>query len=377
MTITQIDLAQIDLPALIERDGYPLRWQGGEWKGACPFCGGHERRAADRFRVQEKRADGGWLFACRKCGKNGDAITYRRDRHGETFAQACAALGVAHTEQRTAGPRKPTRPAFVPIERRAETWQAAAEAFALRCADVLWTPAGAKARAYLRGRGFTDDTLRAFVIGYNTASQRLAGQWWAWRGITIPRYYGGDLWAVNVRRHRADVEADSGDGKYRMLAGGTPGALFNADALITESQRGAIHTVIVTGGELDCMAAMQCAPAGVWAVTLGGETAKPDAEHVHVLRSYDVLVCLDNDATGEANAAKWLAALPVARRVHAPIGKDMNDTVRAGSDLRAWLAGNVRIDADTQRGDATAADMFARGYEMSVTPEGRYLAQHA
>jgi DNA primase len=391
MTHLQIDLAQIDLPALIERDGYPLRWQGREWHGACPFCGGAEKRSADRFRIQEKRSGGGWLYACRRCGKGGDAITYRRERHGESFADACAALGVALEAQRRAGPRKPARAAFVPIEPPAETWQDTAEAFALRCADALWTQAGARALTYLRGRGFADDTVRAFGIGVhlppNNARGAAVGQWWAARGITLPRYYGGHIWQVSIRRSDETIAAeilaeglDPHDAdnrknrRYKSLTGShSSKALFNSDALITESRRAALHTVVVVGGEFDCMTAHQCAPAGMLAVTLGSEGATPDAECAYNLSGLDVLICLDSDTPGEAGAAKWLAAIPGARRIVSPVGKDLNDALRSGADLCAWLAGQVHYDRDVN--GATINDMMARGYNVTVRDDGRLFAE--
>jgi hypothetical protein len=381
MNATRIDLRGIDLPALVEQDKVNLRGNGQRYCAPCPNCGGR-----DRFYLT-LHSDDVWTFTCNanckpcsaKGNTSGDAIAYLRWRNpGMSFPDACAALGVAREAQRHRAPRKPTRPAFVPIERRADTWQDAAADFALRCSTALWDRGAVQALTYLRGRGFTDDTLRVFDIGWHDPGNgdkgvKLAGQWWAWRGVTIPRSYAGNVWAVNVRRWRSDIEDDGGSGKYRMLQGGTPGALFNADRLITESQRGGVHTVIVTGGEFDTMSVMQCAPAGVHAVTLGGEGATPDAEHIHILRDFDVLACLDSDAAGDAGAAKWLAAIPGARRIVSPIGKDLNDFLRSGADLRAWLAGQVHFARDVD--GATINDMIEHGYNVSIQADGRLFAE--
>jgi len=68
---------------LISADGGALKKQattgGGEYAGACPWCGG-----ADRFRVWP----GTGRYWCRGCGKAGDAIQYLRDRRGLSFIEA-------------------------------------------------------------------------------------------------------------------------------------------------------------------------------------------------------------------------------------------------------------------------------------------------
>ena len=342
-----IDITKIDLPGMIMRDGFDLRWHSRQWDGPCPFCGG-----TDRFRVHEKGIDGRWVYTCRKCKAGGDAITYLRERHNMSFAEACDALGVASTTPILRAPKLTY--ASTAIEARSVAWQKATQAFAQRCANTLWSSVGASALAYLHGRGFNNDTLRKFCIGYNAKSIKLGGKWWAWRGITIPRYQADELWAVNVRRRQSDIEAAKrhnviarqtgqgevwNDGKYVMVAGGTPRVLFNADALRMASMSSPIHTVIVTGGEFDAMSVMQCAPTGVHAITLGGEAINPTQQHREELSSYRVFICSDNDEAGEACGAKWLAAISDAIRIHAPIGKDLNDSLRAGVDLHAWLAG--------------------------------------
>jgi len=77
----------------------------------------------------------------------------------------------------------------------------------------LWTPGGAVALDYLRHRCLTDETIRAWHIGYNPTRRQASGSAWglaestvvsAAAGITIPRFILGELWAVNVRRMNID-----------------------------------------------------------------------------------------------------------------------------------------------------------------------------
>jgi DNA primase len=59
---------------------------GGEYAGACPWCGG-----ADRFRVWPNANKPGYW--CRQCDRQGDAIQFLRDYEGLSYWEACERLG--------------------------------------------------------------------------------------------------------------------------------------------------------------------------------------------------------------------------------------------------------------------------------------------
>jgi DNA primase len=88
---------EMNLLDLIGADGGTLKKQattgGGEYAGACFWCGGN-----DRFRVWVKSG----RYWCRGCGKAGDEIQYLRERRGLSFLEACEYLGY------DPGPRKDT-----------------------------------------------------------------------------------------------------------------------------------------------------------------------------------------------------------------------------------------------------------------------------
>ena len=83
---------------LIEADGGTMKCMamtyGGEYAGACPWCGG-----VDRFRVWPERG----RYWCRNCGKHGDTIQYLRDKRGLTFQYACRFIGRDPSEAWTNG----------------------------------------------------------------------------------------------------------------------------------------------------------------------------------------------------------------------------------------------------------------------------------
>lgn len=188
-----------------------------------------------------------------------------------------------------------------------------------------------------------------------------------------------------MRRQRADIAADGGDGKYKLVAGSTPLQLWNGDALITPTMRAGLAVALITGGEFDAMVALQHAPIQLTCVTLGGEAAEPTPEVIASLEGLRVIVALDSDAQGDAGAAKWLAALPGSTRAHTPTGKDITDLWRAGGDaaVSAWLRKVAGMSTDTP---ATAGDddnaaiidwLFSAGYEPRYGADGRIVAARA
>ena len=79
----------INLLDLLDQNGCRLRkvanTKGGEYAGACPFCGGN-----DRFRVWSETG----RYWCRQCDKNGDAIQFVRETKGMGYREACNYLDV-------------------------------------------------------------------------------------------------------------------------------------------------------------------------------------------------------------------------------------------------------------------------------------------
>jgi len=175
----------VNLLDLIHSDGGTLRkvaiTNGGEYAGACPFCGGN-----DRFRLWPE--DRGGRYLCRGCGTSGDAIQYLRDYRNLSFAEACAILG------HDPGPRSPgalpaPAAAWTPRETTAppEAWQEKARGFLDDAIDLLWTPAGALMRAWLRNeKGLQDATIRKAVGvqsgGFIRATGILGPSGGTWRG---------------------------------------------------------------------------------------------------------------------------------------------------------------------------------------------------
>lgn len=191
---------------------------GGEYAGACPFCGGR-----DRFRVWPHATPPRWW--CRQCERHGDAVAFVQQREGVRFDAAVRMLGLQ-------GPARPYRgavaapPAHPPVsdDPPSAAWQAAAEAFVEASQAQLRGPYR-KPLEWLLQRGYRTETLTAARIGYHPGSGVQGDQhvvprstWglpddpparpggaprtmlWLPRGIVIPWYVDGVLWKVFVRR---------------------------------------------------------------------------------------------------------------------------------------------------------------------------------
>ena len=128
-----------------------LKKAGTTLKGLCPFHG--EKTAS--FVVTPARD----TWHCFGCGKHGDIFTFLMERDGMSFPEALQALaGRAGVEIDERTKREDAHNA-----RLREVLEAAV---AFYHAVLMRSEAGAPALAYLRGRGFTDDTIEKHQLGW-------------------------------------------------------------------------------------------------------------------------------------------------------------------------------------------------------------------
>ena len=337
-------LANVDLVALT---GVSTRMaagtHGGEHKGACPLCGGD-----DRFLAWPDHPSGRGRFWCRRCGRKGDAIDFIRERDGLTFPEAVRALGGEPGQWRppATAPRSPSPPrAATPPSPR---WQERGRLIMERSRARLWEP-DSWALAELHRRGLNDETIRTAGLGDNPVTWLDdAGKWgltgsdiWLPRGIVIPWLAGGELWRLNIRRRRDDLQGGKGP-KFigpRGWAGGNP--LYGVDAVT------AAKLVILVEGELDALTLRQHAGDLVTPVATGSTGGARCLRWVARLALAPlVLISFDADAAGDEAAKYWLGVLDQARRWR-PFWDDVNSMAQAGADVRGWVAAALRQHADS------------------------------
>lgn len=327
-----MDTRQINLVELIGRDTILRKAAstgGGEWHGACPFCGGE-----DRFAVQPN----GHGWSCRQCTPHWqDAIAYVQRRDGIGFKQAVETLGLPLEQQ----PRRPmVRKPLTPDQPQAlhsdyaalscPEWQHNARGFCARSFDTLWSVDGAKALQYLQSRGITQGVIEQAGLGFNEADEYM--KWgehevFLPRGIVIPWMIGGQIWKVNIRR---PIQTP----KYLQAAGGANG-LYNADAIQSDD------IVIVTEGEFDSLV-LRSHCKGMKAVATGTVTGARLIRWVSLLSmAYRVAIAFDADEMTNEGVYKsvlwWLDNLQDKAVRAMPPAHDITDAWKAGMDLQAWL----------------------------------------
>ena len=328
-----------------------LKRAGTAYKGLCPF---HAEKTPS-FIVSPDRE----TWHCFGCGEHGDIFTFLMRRDGLDFREALTRLaeraGVELSERTAREDR---------LRRRLR--EALEAGIAWYREVLLQTPQAEAARVYLQERGFSEETLDRFAIGYapNTweaLSKRLIG-----RGFSIPELIGAGLAGPSNRggvidkfRGRIIIPIRDASGRPIGLGGrilpGNDGpkylnspagplfdkssALFGIDLAKASVRREKL--IVIVEGYTDVMAAHQAGFANVVA-SLG--TALTRGQIELATRYADaVALAYDVDLAGEAATQRGLLeelgpdqSVTKVRVVRIPAGKDPDELIR--TDPEAWKA---------------------------------------
>ena len=144
---------RVDLVAVVQRR-VPLKKSGHDWKGLCPI---HGEKTPSFYVIPDKR-----MFHCFGCGVSGDAIKFVMQVEGRSFREAVEQLAAeAGVDLTPPDPEEARRSA-----RRAALGEVNEKACTFY-ERVLWEhPKGEVARVHLRDRGITEDTAKAWRLGY-------------------------------------------------------------------------------------------------------------------------------------------------------------------------------------------------------------------
>lgn len=262
----------------------------------CPSCG--------HARVVNPTAAGIWY--CQRCYAKGDVFTAVRLRdnveHAQAFADVMRRYAGGGEVSAAVQPVKPSaRPSTVTTS---AAWAKQCGEYLRGCSAAL---PGSPGEMYMRGRGFTLDTLTRFGVGYDAKARIHGALKYPRQAVVYPYsrrldYYGA--------RFITPMKGDNGEVKAMKppisKAGNEP--LFNGAALY------GCEAVFICEGAFDAMAIMQGANAldvaNVGAVALGGTgggrlldalTNRPTGARL--------LICLDNDEPGKTGALALAAKL--------------------------------------------------------------------
>ena len=321
-----------------------LRRAGRNFVGLCPF---HNEKTPS-FSVNAERG----FFHCFGCGVGGSAFDFIMRVEGLTFGEALRSLakkyGVTLPEHDVSGPAAGEREAMLKAS------EVAAEFFA----HVLWnTTDGAMARDYLKSRGISVETARAFMLGYAPSRPASLAKALEKRGLREAGVKVGLVKKDGNDAHdmfRARVMFPIRDAQGRPIAFGgrvldarlpkyinspesplyskarTLYGLFEARQAISSSASSGKDRAILVEGYFDVIALWQ---AGFKEAVAGCGTALT-VEQLRVLSRYtkNVIACFDGDAAGRKASMRaleiFLQAGLLGRGIFIPTGFDPDTFIR-------------------------------------------------
>src|SRR5216684_529361 len=340
-----------------------LRRAGRNFVGLCPF---HNEKTPS-FSVNAERG----FFHCFGCNTGGSVFNFSMRVEGLTFPEAVRSLA------RKYGVTIPERDEYGPAAGEREAMLKANEVAAEFFAHVLWnTTDGALARDYLKSRGITLDTARAFMIGFAPSRPASLAKALERRGL---RDAGTKVGLVKkdatdcYDMFRARVMFPIRDAQARVLAFGgrvldarlpkyinspesplysktrTLYGLNEARQAISSGAASGKDRAILVEGYFDVIALWQ---AGFKEAVAGCGTALT-VEQLRLLSRYtkNVIACFDGDAAGRKASMRaleiFLQAGLLGHGIFIPSGFDPDTFVRErGAAAFAELADNAELLVD-------------------------------
>ncbi len=318
---------------------------GGEYKSACPACGGDDRFYIQPYK-QQKNCVG--YYCCRVCKKSGDAIQFCIDFFGDSVQSACDRLGVTLQEK----PRYSTQvlPLLKALKKQAvhkpfeviapsTEWIKKAGAFVNWSHDqLLHNPGAIK---YLTQRGIPLEAIKLYKIGLcpRTLHRQRTG-WglqdqgdskyiWLPEGIVIPVINpNGDVIRLKIRRK--DYRDGDEFPKYVAVSGSANGLNIIGDK--------SCDTAIVVESELDAYALHYAVGDFAIIIAVGSNIKNPDNMTDYLAKQKSkLLICYDNDDAGRKMLDKWAGLYSHARGYPTPVGKDIGEAIQGNVNIREWL----------------------------------------
>ena len=285
----------------------PLTKKGQNYWGCCPF---HNEKTPS-FCVSEDKG----FCKCFGCGESGDIISFTMKINNMDFKSAIEELAsMAGMKMPEYKPRDPR------VVQREESLFDICEQACKLYQEKLFTPDGAHALEYVRRRGFTDEMIAKYRIGYAPKNNLIAGKFNTPKqlidsGLCRRGDYGmydffRDKLMFPIFNAKGKVVAFSG----RSLDGSEPKYINTTDTDIFHKRntifgfnfaRESIHRAnrsIVVEGQIDAIK-MQVHGFGETVAPLG--TALTE-DHINLLckSNRNITFCFDGDTAGQKAAAR-------------------------------------------------------------------------
>jgi len=396
MGIPDEDIVQVrastDIVALIG-EYTPLKRVGRRFVGLCPF---HSEKSGS-FSVNGEEG----LYYCFGCGAKGDAISFLRAIDGCSFVEAVERLGakagIAVRNEAGEQDRKAR-------DERQSLYDAMEKAVDFYHDRLLTHPDAARARQYLRSRGFASDTVRQFRLGWapeggsqltqgikanraaltgaGLSTQGSYGLRDVFRGRVIFPIFQADGKAVALGGRLVPGIGDGQGPKYRNSAESRVYQKRSTLYGLNFARQSIVHSgeVIVCEGYTDVIG---CFRAGLPRAVATCGTALTD-DHFKLLARFGrrIILAFDADMAGQSAAARfyeWEKRFEIEVAVAAmPPGIDPGELATSDPDqLRAAVAGaksylDFRVGRAIDTEDLKHPEGRARAAEAAVA----VIAEH-
>ena len=287
----------------------PLVKKGQNYWGCCPF---HNEKTPS-FSVNEEKG----FYHCFGCGAHGDIISFTMNTEHVEFKTALQELAdMAGIKMPTVQQKSPERVAaensyFDICEKACSEYQ-----------KLLFSDAGADALNYVRGRGFTDDMIKKYRLGYAPKNNLIASKFVDIKQsnlLATGLVRQGEFGLYDFFRHKLMFPIFDAHGKViafsgRSLDGSEPKYINTTDTEMFHKRmtifgfnfaRDEIYKKnrsIVVEGQIDAIQ-MQCNGFGETVAPLG--TALTE-DHIALLckSNRNIIFCFDGDGAGQKAAAR-------------------------------------------------------------------------
>ncbi|MDW3024422.1 MAG: DNA primase [Alphaproteobacteria bacterium] len=357
----------------------PLTRKGQNYWGCCPF---HNEKTPS-FSVNEEKG----FYHCFGCGEHGDIISFTMKQGNMDFKAAIAELAnMAGLKMPDYKPRDPN------IVRHEDALFDICERAAQTYSEKLFTPDASHALDYVRRRGFSDEEIKKYRIGYAPKNNIIANKF-AESKFLIPSGLcrRGDYGLYDFFRDKLMFPIFNARGKIvafsgRSLDGSEPKYINTGDTDIFHKRktvfglnfaRESIHRAnrsIVVEGQIDAIK-MQVNGFGETVAPLG--TALTE-DHIALLckLNRNITFCFDGDGAGQKAAARACGVVLSFLRDNSDIkfafvsgGKDPDEILKtSGVDAMRKIIDNAMPLVDF------LWELTNKNYVVS-TPGGRTQAE--
>jgi DNA primase len=320
----------------------PLSKKGQNYWGCCPF---HNEKTPS-FSVTEEKG----FYHCFGCGAHGDIISFVMNTEHLEYPAAIRELAdLAGLKMPEYTKKSPERIAaensyFDICERATREYQ-----------KLLFEPVGADALAYVRNRGFTDDMIKKYRLGYAPKNNLIASKFVDIKQnnlIATGLVRHGEYGLYDFFRHKLMFPIFNPKGQViafsgRSLDGSDPKYINTTDTELFHKRQTIFgfnfardeiykkNRSIVVEGQIDAIQ-MQCNGFGETVAPLG--TALTE-DHIAILckSNRNIIFCFDGDAAGQKAAGRACSIVLPFIRDNSDVrfafvtgGKDPDEVLKTG-----------------------------------------------